>query len=185
MSIMQMGIFGVAFGFVSLKKRGIIRRLSVTPIKPVDFILAQVVMRVFVLMLQIALMVAVGMLFLHFHFAGNIFSMFLIGALGAVVFLSLGFAIAGISKSRRSGCPACEYHLLFPYCSSLAFSLTAQAFPDSSSHHRFFPLTHLADAMRAVAIDSASLVDVWPQLLGLVVWGILTCALAVKLFRWE
>ncbi|RPH31581.1 ABC transporter permease, partial [bacterium] len=86
MSIMQMGIFGVAFGFVSLKKRGILRRLSVTPIRPADFIIAQVVMRVAVLMLQIGVMVAAGMLFLNFHFAGNLFSMFLIGVLGAVVF---------------------------------------------------------------------------------------------------
>ena len=37
MSIMQTGIFGVAFGFVSLKKRGILRRLWVTPINPNDF----------------------------------------------------------------------------------------------------------------------------------------------------
>ena len=37
MSIMQMGIFGVAFSFVSLKKRGILRRLWVTPINPSSF----------------------------------------------------------------------------------------------------------------------------------------------------
>ena len=185
MSIMQMGIFGVAFGFVSLKKRGILRRLSVTPIRPADFIIAQVVTRVAVLMLQIMLMVAVGILLLHFHFAGNLFSMFLIGVLGAIVFLGLGFAIAGISKSEDQVAPLANIITLpLLFLSGVFFSRSSLP----GFLHRitdFFPLTHLADAMRAVAIDGASLIDVGPQLLGLVGWGILTCFLAVKMFRWE
>ncbi len=185
MSIMQMGIFGVAFGFVSLKKRGILRRLSVTPIKPADFIVAQVATRVVVLMLQIVLMVAAGMLFMHFHFAGNLFSMFFVGVLGAIVFLSLGFAIAGISKSEDQVAPLANIITLpLLFLSGIFFSRSSLP----GFLHRitdFSPLTHLADAMRAVAIEGASLPEVGPQLLGLVVWGILTCVLAVKLFRWE
>lgn len=185
MSIMQMGVFGVAFGFVSLKKRGILRRLSVTPIRSSDFIAAQVITRVAVLMLQIVLMVAVGMLLLHFHFVGNLFSMFLIGALGAIVFLALGFAIAGISKSEDQVAPLANIITLpLLFLSGVFFSRSSLP----GFLHRitdFSPLTHLADAMRAVAIEGASLIDVGPQLLGLVVWGILTCVLAVKLFRWE
>jgi ABC-2 type transport system permease protein len=185
MSIMQMGVFGVAFGFVSLKKRGILRRLSVTPISPADFIIAQVVTRVAVLMLQIVLMVAAGMLFLHFHFVGNLFSMFLIGVLGAFVFLSIGFAIAGISRSEDQVAPLANIITLpLLFLSGIFFSRSdlphfLQRITD------FFPLTHIADAMRAVAVDGATLVDVSPQLLGLVIWSVLTCFLAVKLFRWE
>jgi ABC-2 type transport system permease protein len=185
MSIMQMGIFGVAFGFVSLKKRGILRRLSVTPIRPSDFIVAQVITRVAVLMLQIVLMVAVGISLLHFHFAGNLFSMFLIGVLGAIVFLSVGFAIAGISKSEDQVAPLANIITLpLLFLSGIFFSRSSLP----GFLHRitdFFPLTYLVDAMRAVAIDGATLVDVGPQLVGLAVWGILTCLLAVKLFRWE
>jgi len=185
MSIMQMGIFGVAFSFVSLKKRGILRRLSVTPISPADFIVAQVATRVAVLMLQIALMVAAGMLFMHFHFEGNLLSMFLIGVLGAVVFLSVGFAIAGVSKSEDQVAPLANIITLpLLFLSGIFFDRSSlpvflQRITD------FSPLTHIADAMRAVAIDGASLLDVGPQLLGLVIWGILACLVAVKLFRWE
>ncbi len=185
MSIMQMGIFGVAFSFVSLKKRGILRRLSVTPIRPVDFIVAQVATRVAVLMLQIALMVAAGMLFLHFHFEGNLFSMFLIGILGAIVFLSIGFAIAGVSKERGSGRSARKYHHAAPAVPLRHFLQSIQSAGFFTADYRLLPLTHLVDAMRAVAIDGATLLGVGPQLLGLVIWGILTCLVAVKLFRWE
>ena len=185
MSIMQMGIFGVAFGFVSLKKRGILRRLSVTPIRPTDFIIAQVATRVLVLMLQIVLMVGVGMLLLHFHFVGNLFSLFLIGVLGAVVFLSVGFAIAGTSKSEDQVAPLANIITLpLLFLSGIFFSRSSlpgflQRITD------FSPLTFLVDAMRSVAVDGTSLIGVWPQLLGLVVWSIIATMLAVQMFRWE
>ena len=87
MSIMQMGIFGVAFSFVSLKKRGILRRLWVTPINPSDFIFAQVATRLLTLMVQMTVMIGVGFFFLHLHFIGNFLVLYLLGILGAVVFL--------------------------------------------------------------------------------------------------
>jgi ABC-type multidrug transport system permease subunit len=49
----------------------------------------------------------------------------------------------------------------------------------------FFPLTYLADGMRSVAIDGATLAQITPQLAGLAVWGVIACVAAVKLFRWE
>jgi hypothetical protein len=39
--------------------------------------------------------------------------------------------------------------------------------------------------MRAVAIDGATITMVAPQILGLALWGVITCAVAAKLFRWE
>jgi ABC-2 type transport system permease protein len=185
MAIMQMGIFGTAFGFVSLKKRGILRRLSVTPVRPVDFIVAQVVMRVVVVLAQIALMVGVGVLFLHLHFIGSLSTMFLIGLLGAVVFLGLGFAIAGVSKSEDQVAPLANIVTL-PMLLLGGVFFSRSNFPGIL--HRvteFMPLTFLADAMRAVAIEGSALTAVWPQLAGLAAWGVISCVLAIRLFRWE
>jgi len=49
----------------------------------------------------------------------------------------------------------------------------------------FFPLTYLADGMRSIAIDGASLVQVWPQLAGLAVWSVISVFVAARMFRWE
>ena len=38
MTIMQLGIFGVAFGFVQLKRTGALRRLFATPTSPGYFL---------------------------------------------------------------------------------------------------------------------------------------------------
>ena len=185
MSIMQMGIFGVAFGFVSLKKRGILRRLWVTPINPNDFIVAQVITRVTILMLQMALMIGLGMLFLNLHFAGNLLSMFVIGVLGAVIFLGFGFALAGISKSEDQVAPLANIISLPMMLLSGVFFSRSHLPGVIHTVTGFLPLTYLADAMRSVAIDGASLIQVGPQIAGLVAWCIVSVVIAVRLFRWE
>jgi ABC-2 type transport system permease protein len=47
------------------------------------------------------------------------------------------------------------------------------------------PLTALNDALRAVMLDGASLAATTPQLLNLAVWGVLSFAVAVRIFRWQ
>jgi ABC-2 type transport system permease protein len=185
MSIMQMGIFGVAFSFVSLKKRGILRRLWVTPINPSDFIFAQVATRLLTLMVQMTVMIGVGVLFLNLHFIGNFLVLYLLGILGAVVFLGIGFALAGISRSEDQVAPLANVITLpMMALSGIFFSRTnlpgfLRVLTD------YFPLTYLADGVRSVAIDGATLSQVLPQVTGLAVWAVITCGIAVRLFHWE
>lgn len=185
MTIMQTGVFGVAFGFVSLKKRGILRRLWVTPINPNDFILAQVVTRVLVLLLQMALMLGVGLIFFNFHFIGNLAVIVLVGLLGAIVFLGIGFALAGASKSEDQVAPIANIITLPMMLLSGVFFSRGNLPGVIKSITGFLPLTYLADGMRSVAIDGATPGQILPQLIGLIVWAIISCVLAVKLFRWE
>ncbi len=185
MSIMQMGIFGVAFGFVSLKKRGILRRLWVTPIRPNDFIIAQVAMRLLVLLVQMSVMVGVGILFLNLHFIGNLALIYLLGILGAVVFLGFGFALAGISKSEDQVAPLANIITLPMLALSGVFFSRTNLPGFVRVVTGVFPLTYLADGLRSVAIDGASIMQVMPQILGLTVWAVVSCAVAVRLFRWE
>jgi len=185
MSIMQMGIFGVAFGFVSLKKRGILRTLSVTPLKASDFILAQVITRVSVLMLQMGLMVGVGILFLDLRFVGNLFLMALLCLLGAIVFLAIGFALAGIARSEDQVAPLANL-ISVPMLLLSGVFFSRSNLPEAlRAVTEVFPLTFLADGMREVAIEGATIAGVFPQILGLGLWCALAVVAAVKLFRWE
>lgn len=185
MSIMQLGIFGVAFGFVQLKKRGILRRLWVTPIRPSDFILGQVSMRLVVVMVQICIIVGVGVFFFHLHFIGSLAELFLVGLMGAVVFLSIGFALAGMSKSEDQVAPLANVISLPMMLLSGVFFSRSNLPGVIHTITDFFPLTYLTDSMRSIAIDGATLPQVGPQLLGLAVWCIISTIIAIKMFRWE
>ena len=185
MSIMQMGVFSVAFVFVDLKKRGVLRRLKVTPMNPNDFILAHVVTRLIVLLMQVTLLITAGLLFFHLNFIGNIGILFLVGILGAVVFLAMGFAIAGVSKSEDQVAPLANVITMPMMLLSGVFFSRANLPGFAHAITSVFPLTYLADALRSVAIDGATLGEIGFQLAGLGVWCVLSCWVAVKLFRWE
>jgi ABC-2 type transport system permease protein len=185
MSIMQSGIFGVSFSFVLLKKRGILRRLLATPMSPSDFITAQVAMRLVVLMLQIAIMVGAGVWVFKIHFIGSLLDMLVVGVLGGIIFLAIGFALSGISKSEDQVAPLANIITLpMMFLSGVFFSradLPGIAYVITG----FFPLTYLADGMRSIATEGATLMMIWPQLIGLTVWAIFSVLLAIKAFRWE
>ncbi len=185
MSIMQGGIFGVAFSFVLLKKRGILRRMLVTPMSPGDFIISQVAMRLFVLMGQVAIMVLVGMWIFKIHFIGNLLNMLVVGVLGGIVFLAIGFTLSGISKSEDQVAPLANIITLpMLFLSGVFFSRTnLPGFAHTITS--FFPLTYLADGLRDIAVEGATLPMIWPQLAGLAVWAILMVVLAIRSFRWE
>jgi ABC-2 type transport system permease protein len=185
MSIMQMGVFSVAFVFVDLKKRGILRRLRVTPINTNDFILAHVVTRLIVLVLQVTILVACGVLFFNLNFIGSIWNLFIVGVLGAVVFLAMGFAIAGVSKSENQVAPLANVITMPMMLLSGVFFSRANLPGFAHAITSVFPLTYLADALRSVAIDGAGLQEIGHQLAGLAIWSVLTCFAAVKMFRWE
>jgi ABC-2 type transport system permease protein len=185
MSIMQGGIFGVAFSFVLLKKRGILRRMLVTPMSPGDFIFAQVAMRLVVLMGQIAIMVYAGMWVFKIHFVGSLLNMLVVGVLGGIIFLAIGFALSGISKSEDQVAPLANIITLpMLFLSGVFFSRSSlPGFAHTITN--FFPLTYLTDGLRAISTEGASLVMIWPQLVGLTVWVLITVFLAIKAFRWE
>ena len=185
MSIMQMGLFSVAFSFIQLKSRGILRRLLATPVHPASFLFAQVFTRLTVSILQTLVLIGVAVAFFSVNIAGNMASILLLALLGGGVFVSLGFAVSGWARSEEVAAPIANIIAL-----PMMF-LSGVFFPRSimpgalESVTGFLPLTYLIDALRNVAIDGELL---WTQgwnILGLAVWLAITFLAAVRLFKWE
>ena len=185
LAIMQSGIFGVAFGFVSLRKRGVLRRLSVTPMRPQDFIAAQVTMRLMVLLAQIVLLVGVGIVFFDLQFMGRLLDLFAMGLLGGTVFLAIGFFLAGIAKTEDQVVPLANVVSLPMMLLSGVFFSRSNLPEPVRLVTEFFPLTYLADGMRSIVLEGSTLPTLWLQLAGLGLWSIVSIWLAVKVFRWE
>jgi ABC-2 type transport system permease protein len=153
--------------------------------RPSEFIIAQVATRVFVLVAQMTVLIVIGVLFFQMRIEGNPLVMGLLAVLGAVVFLSIGFALAGISKSQDQVAPLANIISVPMMVLSGVFFSRANLPGFLRTITDFFPLTFLADGMRAVSTEGATLVQILPQIGGLAVWGVITVALAARLFRWE
>ena len=185
LSIMQSGIFGVAFGFVSLRKRGVLRRLSVTPMRPQDLIAAVVTMRLIVLLAQIVVLVGVAIVFFDLQFRGSLLDLFAIGLLGGGVFLAIGFFLAGIAKTEDQVVPLANVVSLPMMLLSGVFFSRSNLPEPVRWVTEFFPLTYLADGMRSIVIEGSTLPALWLQISGLGFWSVVSVWVAVKVFRWE
>ena len=185
MSIMQMGLFSVAFSFVQLKSRGILRRLLATPMHPASFLFAQVFTRLTVSVLQTLVLIGVAVAFFNVSVAGNLASVLLLALLGGGVFVSLGFAISGWAKSEDVAAPVANVIALpMMFLSGVFFPRSAM--PEAiESVTDFLPLTYLIDALRNVAIDGEVLWSQGWNILGLAVWMTISFFVAVRLFKWE
>jgi ABC-2 type transport system permease protein len=186
LSIMQLGIFSVAFGFVSYKTTGMLRRLQATPVHPGNFLAAQGITRLIMAVLQTVLLAGIGLAFFGFHLDPvNYPAFILLALLGSGIFMAFGFAIAGWAKNEDQAQPVAQL-IQFPM-----MFLSGTFFPRDSFPHLlnvvtgYLPLTYLADALRHVANDNASLWAVRGDLLGLLVWGVVAGFIAIRLFSWE
>ena len=185
MSIMQMGLFSVAFSFVQLKNRGILRRLLATPVHPASFLFGQVFSRLTVSILQTLVLIGVAVVFFSVDITGNMASILLLALLGGGVFVSLGFAVSGWAKSEEVAAPLANVIALpMMFLSGVFFPRSAMP-AALESVTGYLPLTYLIDALRNVAIDGEAL---WTQgwnILGLAIWLAISFLVAVRLFRWE
>ncbi len=185
MSIMQLGIFSVAFAFVSMKSTGMLRRIQATPTHPLNFVVAQGATRLLVGLLQVLLLTVLGMWLFGFHLLGSWVTFLLITILGTLVFLGFGFMVAGWAKDENQAAPIANL-ISFPMLFLSGVFFSRDAFPSwLKTVTDFFPLTYLADAMRRIANEGAHLTQLGGEVLGLAVWGLITFVVAVKVFKWE
>jgi ABC-2 type transport system permease protein len=184
MTIMQLGLFGVAFGFVHLKRTGALRRLFATPTSPAYFLSAQVLSRLMIGIVQVAILFGVGIWF-GLQMFGDYLTLAVIVLIGSVIFLAVGFAIAGWAKNEDQAAPVANLvSLPMMFLSGVFFP--RDAMPDFlAAITQFMPLTYVNEALRAVVNDGAGLVSLGPQLLGMGIWAVITFVLAVWMFRWE
>ena len=164
MTIMQLGISSVAFAFVADRQRGVIRRIMATSIPRRSYMAAHVLQRLILAVVQVLILLAVAVL-------------------GAVVFLNLGFAVTGLLTTENQAAVATQIVTLPQmFLSGVFFSRDAvPAFLKPIAD--YLPLTFLNDALRAIATTGASLADVSGQIIGLVMWAIVSFILAYRLFR--
>ena len=185
MAIMQLGLFSVAFSFVTMKREGVLRRLLATPLEPTSLLVAQVITKLIVVLIQTVILAAVAVFLFGAEFAGNFFAVMLAAAMGGAVFLAMGFAVSGWARTEQQAAPLANIvSLPMMFLSGVFFSRDVlptilQRVTD------FLPLTYLVEAIRGMTVEGDTVLMQWPNFLGLAVWLVVAFIIANRTFRWE
>ncbi len=185
MSVMQMSVFSVAFVFVQYKEKGVLKRLSATPMRPMHFVAANTLTRLVVSVVQATIFITVGVLMLKAHVIGSYPLVLLCILLGATMFLGLGFTISGIAKTVES-VPALANLIVFPmlFLGGSFFSISSM--PGwLQSVAKFLPLSFFTTSLREVMTKDAGFGEIKWQLLGMLAWGIVLITISTFTFSFQ
>jgi ABC-type multidrug transport system permease subunit len=185
MNLMFSSLWGVGWVIVRYRKNGVLRRLQATPLSALEFLGAQVLSRLAVVLGANTAVYLGADLLLDFVMRGSYLTLFLVYLVGALCLISLGLIVAARLRTEELADGILNL-MTWPMLllSGVWFSLEG-ASPAARFLAQAFPLTHLVDAARSVMIDGAGVVDVLPQLALLGGIALVLLLVAARLFRWD
>ena len=185
MNIMFSALFGIGYSVVRYRRNGVLKRLSVAPVKPYEFITAQILSRMFLIMITSTIVFAGCSLAYGFETKGSYLTLLLVFFLGGFSVISLAFLVSCRTGSQEFASALLNL-ITWPmmFLSEIWFSLEG-ANEWIIKLSKIFPLTYLLDAARKVMNDGASLVDIKLHIIVLSVMSVVFISLGSLLFRWN
>ena len=184
-SLIGMGIFGPVNVFPELKKMGILRRLSTTPLRVWQYFLATAIGQAAIGIVSFATLFIVAILVFHLEVVGNWFELAGFLLLGMVTILGIGLAIGGWAKNERQAAPLSNI-IVFPLLFLSGTFFPRFLMPDWLQNiSAFLPLTPIIDGIRLIATEGKHFADILPQIGLTGAWLVVIYIIAFRVFRWE
>jgi ABC-type multidrug transport system permease subunit len=185
LNLMGTGIWGIGFGIVNARLKKTLKLMTATPMRKSEYLLAQILSRLFFLLLEIAVILAFGVLAFGVPIRGSLGLLLATALLGSLSFAGLGLLVAARAKTLEAASGLMNLVMVPMWLLSGVF-FSAERFPNAVQPLiRALPLTALNDALRAVMLEGKGVAAIGSLLLLLAVWGVVTFGVALKIFRWQ
>lgn len=185
MGIMMYAIIGLAGTIAQYRTKRILRRIRATPLQPRTFVAALVLAHLLLAVVQATIILAFGVFVFGGVMRGNPLYLLVFVVLGNLTFLNIGFMISTRVETAEAASglgnavtlPMMFFSGIFFPTNTLPWILPALT--------ALLPLKPMVDGIRRVAIDSASITDLGPQLAMIAAWAAITSVTAMRVFRFE
>jgi ABC-type multidrug transport system permease subunit len=185
LNLMGSSMWGIGFNLVLARKRKLLRRYAVTPMRRSHFLLSYFFSRGMFLVMELAVLIGFGRLVFGTQVQGSLPALLVASTIGAAAFAAIGFLIgARLSSTEVAGGWMNFVQLPMWLLSGSFFSY--ERFPEWLLWPiRLLPLTAVNDALRRIYNEGAGLSAVGFELGVLCVWALVGFAVAIKTFRWQ
>jgi ABC-2 type transport system permease protein len=178
----SLGLTGVPMVIGQYRERGVLRRLGVTPVRPLTLLTADLTVWAASALISVATVIAVVRLAFHVPVPRAAGWFILAVLLGIASLFAVGLLAAAVAPNAR-GSAGIGWLLFFPN-----MFLAGIYFPTedmSATMRQVGNFTPLGSALHAVR-DSWMGMDPRPEYLGIMAaWALIAGALAARFFRWE
>lgn len=185
LNLMGGGLFGVGFVVVDMRMRKLLKRYLATPMRKSDFLLSLMLSRMIFTLSEITVLLSFAYFAFDIRCTGNVLALAAVIVLGATAFAGMGLLIASRAKTIETVSGLMNAIMLPMYVLSGVF-FPADRFPDAIQPFiQILPLTAVNDALRAVMNEGKGFEAVAVPAAILTVWGGLSFAIALRIFRWR
>jgi ABC-2 type transport system permease protein len=185
MNVMGTGMWGIGFSLVVSRNGNLLKRLIAAPVRRSHLLGAQIGARLLFLVPE------AGALLLFAHFAlgvplrGSLLLLTGVSLLGALAFSGLGLLTAARPRTIE-GVSGLMNMVMVPMWIFSGIFFSTERFPAAAQPFvQALPLTALNDALRAVMLEGAGTGPLMGELGLLALWGAVSFAIALKVFRWQ
>ena len=184
-AIIGMGIFGPINVFPELKKMGILRRLSTTPLRVWQYFVSTMIGQAVIGIVSIAIMFAVAISVFHLQVVGNWFELAIFIVFSIMMILGIGLALGGWAKNERQVAPLANI-VVFPMMFLSGTFFPRFLMPEWLQNvSAFLPLTPVIDGIRLITTEGANFIAILPQIGLIGAWMVVIYVIAFRVFRWE
>lgn len=179
---MTMVLFTSA-ALVRERERGNLELLITTPVKPMELMIGKIVPYVFVGLLQMTIILGLGHLIFDVPINGRIDQLLLAALVFISASLTLGMLISTVATTQLQAMQLTVF-LLIPSILLSGFMFPYEGMPALAQWiAEALPATHFIRLIRGIVLRSATLVDLWPDLVWLAGFTVIGLIIAAKRFK--
>ncbi|MBU6389150.1 ABC transporter permease [Patescibacteria group bacterium] len=183
MALMNAAIQGVAISMSKYRDDKILKRITTTPLPGWKFLTAEVVSRLIVNLVQITLILWVGIGGFHASIGGNLWALYGLSLVGAILFQLIGFSVAAVAKNTDAA-EGMSQAIAIPMMFLAGVFFPIDQLPKwLYSIVQYLPLAPLLRAMRSLALESGAISDNISSLMLVGVWIVVLLLFAIYRFR--
>lgn len=185
LNLMGTGIWGIGYSIVNARLKKTLKLMVATPMRKADYLLAQMLSRFVFLVVEVVVILAFGVLAFQVPIRGSLVLLGLITVLGALAFGGMGLLVAARARTLEAANGLMNLVMVPMWLLSGVF-FSSERFPRAVQPLiQALPLTALNNALRAVMLEGRSLLAVAVELAVIAAWGLVSFAVALKIFRWQ
>jgi len=178
------GFMGVPIAISGYRELGVLRRFRTTPLRPVTYILADVVTNLTMTLLGMIGLVAVGRLLYQVRMEGQVISVLAAVIFSGLAMFAIGYVIGGLVPGARAA-QVVGMVIFYPMMFLSGASIPLELMPETIRRiANFLPLTYAVRLLRGLWFGEAWRVHLGEvAVLGAIL--LVATAVAARFFRWE
>jgi ABC-2 type transport system permease protein len=185
MNLMGTGMWGIGFSLVVARNGNLLKRFVAAPARRSHLLGAQLASRLLFLVPEAGALLLFSYFALDVPIRGSIVLLSVVSLIGALAFSGLGLLTAARPRTIE-GVSGLMNLVMVPMWIFSGIFFSTERFPAAMQPFvQALPLTALNDALRAVMLDGAGVAGVLADVAILAVWGFISFAMALKIFRWQ